>query len=107
VARLHYHEWSPNENFASSELVDENRWMASVLRGLDTKWKKKKLVWMNLPGTEPREFMKLAREYVPSVLHLTQAFYIRELPGVCEEGIRKFTNPLVVLKSARLAGFNT
>ena len=79
VASLHYHEWLPNGDFASSELVDENQWMASVLRGLDAKWERKKLVWTNRPDTEPPEFKKLAREYVPSVLFLAQAFYIREL----------------------------
>ncbi|KAF9643783.1 hypothetical protein BDM02DRAFT_3122952 [Thelephora ganbajun] len=79
VASLHYHEWLPNENFASSEFVDENQWMTSVLRGLDTKWKRRKLVWTNHPETEPSEFKKLARLYVPSVLFLTQAFYIRQL----------------------------
>ena len=79
VASLHYHEWLPNEDFATSELVDENQWMASVLRRLDTKWKQKKLVWMNRPETEPPEFKKLAREHVPCVLFLTQAFYLRQL----------------------------
>lgn len=79
VASLHYHEWLPNGNFASSELVDENQWMADVLRGLDTKWERKKLVWTNRPDTEPPEFKKLAREYTPSALFLTQAFYIRQL----------------------------
>jgi len=81
VASLHYHEWLPNENFAPSELVNENQWMVTVLRGLDTKWKRKKLVWANRPETESPEFKKLAREYVPSVLYLTQAFYLRQLHG--------------------------
>ena len=53
--------------------------MAGILRRLDTKWEQKKLVWTNHPETEPPEFKKLARKYVPTVLFLTQAFYIREL----------------------------
>jgi len=62
--------------------------MASVLRGLDAKWERKKLVWTNRPDTERPEFKRLAREYVPSVLFLTQAFYIRELgsSGVLGKG---------------------
>lgn len=79
VASLHYHEWLPNDHFASSQLVDENQWMENVLRGLDTKWEREKLVWTNHPETEPSEFKKLARVYVPSVLFLTQALYIRQL----------------------------
>jgi hypothetical protein len=79
VANLHYHEWLPNEDFAPSEPVNENLWMTSVLRCLDAKWEKKKLVWVNRPETEPSEFKKLARVYVPSVLLLTQAFYLRQL----------------------------
>lgn len=79
AASLHYHEWLPNDDFASSELVNENQWMTSVLRALDTKWERRKLVWSNRPETESPEFKKLAREYVPNVLFLTQAFYLRQL----------------------------
>jgi len=78
VASLHYHEWLPNENFASSSLVDGSQWMTSVLHGLDVKWEQNKLVWANHLGTELPEFKRLAREYVLSVLFLTQAFYIQE-----------------------------
>jgi len=53
--------------------------MTTVLRGLDTKWERKKLVWSNRPELESPEFKKLAREYVPNVLFLTQAFYLRQL----------------------------
>ena len=53
--------------------------MESVLRRLDAKWEKKKLVWANRPGEEPSEFKKLAREYVPSIPFFIQAFYLREL----------------------------
>jgi len=53
--------------------------MTGVLRGLDAKWEQKKLVWTNRPDKERQKFKRLAREYVPSVLFLTQAFYIREL----------------------------
>lgn len=65
--------------------------MVSVLRGLDAKWEQKKLVWINRPETEPPVFKKLAREHVPSVLFLTQAFYIRQLEGGCA-GPRKKTS---------------
>ena len=82
MASLRYHERLPNEDLASSELVDEDQWMTDVLRILDKKWEEKNLVWMSLPETEPREFMKLARKYVPSALHLTETFYMRELPDI-------------------------
>ena len=32
VASLHYHEWLPNDHFASSQLVDENQWMETSAR---------------------------------------------------------------------------
>ena len=53
--------------------------MTSVLRRLDEKWKQGKLVWVNRPEIEPSEYKKLARVYVPTVLFLIQAFYLRQL----------------------------
>ena len=89
LASLHYHEWLPNETFASSEFADENLWMTSVLRRLDTKWERKKLIWENRPWAEPSEYKKLARVHVPSVLFLTQAFYLRQLETGCAGPLKR------------------
>ena len=79
MAELHYHEWLPNENFASSKIVDEQEWMKSVFRCLDKKWEKKKLVWIDCIGEESPEFKELTDKYVPCVLDLTTAFYLRAM----------------------------
>ena len=89
VASLRYHEWLRNETFSGSGFVDENLWISDVLCRLDRKgargkwawgkWAWGKLVWINRPETEPSEFKKLARLYVPRVPFWIQAFYLREL----------------------------
>ena len=79
MARLHYHEWSPNEHFASSKIVDEQEWMKNVFRRLDNRWEEKKLVWIDCLGSESPKFMELAEKYIPCVLDLTLAFYLRSL----------------------------
>lgn len=78
MASLHYHELLPNETFAPSELVNVDLWMKNVLHLLDTKWEKKKMVWVAHPEIKSPEFMKLARERVPSVPRFMQAIYLRQ-----------------------------
>ena len=61
-------------------MVDEQEWFVSVFRRLDKKREKKKLAWANpLPWMESGEFMGLAEKYIPCVLDLTLAFYLRSL----------------------------
>jgi len=82
VASLPYNERLQTKDFASSELVDEDKWMKRVLFSLDEKWENRLLVWMSRPETEPRGFVELARMYVPSVLALTEFIYTRELTDI-------------------------
>lgn len=63
MASLHYHEWLPNESFAST-LVDQNLWMGEMLMRLHEKWRKGKLAWVNRPGTLPLEFRKLGEKHI-------------------------------------------
>jgi len=53
--------------------------MKSVFRRLDQRWEEKKLVWVDCLESESPKFMELAKKYVPCVLDLALAFFLRSL----------------------------
>ena len=52
--------------------------MVDVLRRLDTKWERKKLVWADDLEREPPLFNMLIKKHTPSAQLLIQAFSIRQ-----------------------------
>jgi len=65
-------------------MVDDQEWMKNVFRILDKKWEKKKLVWAFRHEPQSREYIRLAEEYVPFVLDMSVAVYLR-YDGKCDD----------------------